>query len=264
MTYLQNLVDGKASDIIYGIKLSNENYKIALDLLKERYDDKQLLIHSHMQKLLNLKAVEDVKDTCLLRRLFDIIEIQIRSFKNLGYESDRYGPLLIPIITSKLPQELNLFISRQFECSEGWEIDQVLNILKTEITAREKTSVVSKENEIHDNNLNPISGASLTNPSSFMKCLFCDKKHKSEKCRIVTEIQVRKNILKKKKLCFVCLKPHHVSKDCKSKISCYNCKKRHHAAVCSRENPEGDASLTTVANSQGDVLLQTPKVEVKN
>ena len=104
-TYLQNLVDWKASDIIYGIKLSNENYKIALDLLKEHYDDKQLLIHSHMQKLLNLKTVEDVKDTCLLRRLFDIIEIQIRSLKNLGYESDRYRPLLIPIITSKLPQE---------------------------------------------------------------------------------------------------------------------------------------------------------------
>ena len=114
MTYLQNLVDGKASDIIYGIKLSNENYKIALDLLKERYDDKQLLIHSHMQKLLNLKTVEDVKYICLLRRLFDIIEIQIRSLKNLGYESDRYGPLLIPIIASKLLQELNLFISRQF------------------------------------------------------------------------------------------------------------------------------------------------------
>ena len=109
--------------------------------------------------------------------------------KNLGYECDRYGPLLIPMITSKLPQELNLFISRQFECSEVWEIDQVLKILKTEITAREKTSVVSKETEIHDNNLNPVSGASLTNPSSFMKCLFCDKKHKSEKCRIITEIQ---------------------------------------------------------------------------
>ena len=233
-------------------------------MLKERYDDKQLLIHSLMQKLLNLKAVEDVKDRCLLRRLFDIIEIQIRSLKNLRYESDRYGTLLIPIITSKLPQELNLFISRQFECSEGWEIDQVLKILKTEITAREKTSVVSKETEIHDNNLNPISGASLTNLSSFMKRLFCDKKHKSERCRIVTEIQARKNILKKKKLYFVCLKPHHVAKDCKSKISCYNGKKRHHAAVCSRENPEGDANLTAVANSQGDVLLQAAKVQVKN
>ena len=97
-----------------------------------------------------------------------------------------------------------------------------------------------------------------------MKCLFCDKKHESEKCHIVTEIQARKNILKKKKLCFVCLKPHHVAKDCKSKISCYNCKKRHHVAVCSHKNPEGDASSTTVANSQGDVLLQTAKVQVKN
>ena len=97
-----------------------------------------------------------------------------------------------------------------------------------------------------------------------MKCLFCDKKHKSEKCRTVTEIQARKKILKQKKLCFIYLKPHHVAKDCKSKILCYNCKKRHRAAVWSPENPEGDASLTTVANSQDDVLLQTAKVQVKN
>ena len=34
--------------------------------------------------------------------------------------------------------------------------------------------------------------------------------------------------------------------------------------MCSPENLEGDASLTTVANSQGDVLLQTAKVQVKN
>ena len=267
MSYLDSLCEGKASDIIYGLKLSNENYEIALKLLKERYDDKQLLIHSHMQKLLNLKPIENVKEICLLRKIYDIIEIQIRSLENLGYESDRYGPLLIPIITSKLPQELNLLISRQFESSESWEIDQVLKTLKTEITAREKTSVVSKENETPDDfSEKPISGASLANGATFLKCLFCDKKHKSEKCRIVTEIQARKNILKKKKLCFICLKAHHVAKDCKSKISCFNCKKRHHAAVCSPENTESDSHLTNIANSQGStsVLLQTAKVQVKN
>ena len=34
--------------------------------------------------------------------------------------------------------------------------------------------------------------------------------------------------------------------------------------MCSPENPEGDASLTTAGYSQGDVLLQTAKVQVKN
>ena len=51
MTYLKNLVEGQASNIIAGLKLWHENYVISLNLLKERYNDKQLQIYSHMQKL---------------------------------------------------------------------------------------------------------------------------------------------------------------------------------------------------------------------
>ena len=67
MTYLKNLVEGQASHIIAVLKLLHENYVISLNLLKERYNDKQLLIYSHIQKLLNLKQVEDIKDVCLLK-----------------------------------------------------------------------------------------------------------------------------------------------------------------------------------------------------
>ena len=35
--YLKNLNEGKAASVIKNIKLSNENYKLCLDLLKERY-----------------------------------------------------------------------------------------------------------------------------------------------------------------------------------------------------------------------------------
>ena len=62
MNYLKNLVGGKAATIISSIKLANENYNICLNLLKERYEDKQLMIHSHMNKLLKLENVTDVKD----------------------------------------------------------------------------------------------------------------------------------------------------------------------------------------------------------
>ena len=41
MNYLKTLVEGKAATIVSSIKLANENYKICLSLLKERYEDKQ-------------------------------------------------------------------------------------------------------------------------------------------------------------------------------------------------------------------------------
>ena len=83
--YLKNLVEGKAATIISSIKLANENYNICLNLLKERYEDKQLMIHSHMNKLLKLENITDVKDVSRLRKLFDTIDIQVQSLNNLGY-----------------------------------------------------------------------------------------------------------------------------------------------------------------------------------
>ena len=73
------------------------------------------MIHSHMSKLLKLESITDVKDISELRKLFDTIDIQVRSLNNLSYEPDRYGPLLIPIITSKIPDDLNLINSRKFD-----------------------------------------------------------------------------------------------------------------------------------------------------
>ena len=77
-----------------------------------------------MQSLLNLKKAQDNK-RCLLRKMFDVIEIPIRSLENLGYKASRYGPFLVPFITSKLSQKLNILIRKQFGSSERWEFEQV-------------------------------------------------------------------------------------------------------------------------------------------
>ena len=48
MNYLVNLVEGET---LKGLQLSNNNYKIVLKMLEERYGDEQILISSHMSKL---------------------------------------------------------------------------------------------------------------------------------------------------------------------------------------------------------------------
>ena len=48
---LKNLVERQSSNIKAGLKLSPENYVMSLNLLKESYNDKQLSIYPHMQKL---------------------------------------------------------------------------------------------------------------------------------------------------------------------------------------------------------------------
>ena len=49
-----------------------------------------------------------------------------------------YVSLLIPVLLSKIPEELTLTISRKFEDTDCWYISFVLPALKGEVLAREK------------------------------------------------------------------------------------------------------------------------------
>ena len=100
------------------------------------------MIHSYMSKLLKSENITDLKHVCGLRKLFGTIDMQVRSLENLGYEPDRQGSLLVPILTSEIPDVLHLIISKKFDSA-----DNLLYVLKTEITAQEKTVLVPKQGE---------------------------------------------------------------------------------------------------------------------
>ena len=163
------------------------------------------------------------------------MEVQIRSLKNLGEDLETYGTLLIPILMSKIPQEINLIINRRFKNDEKWDITQVINEFKSEINPREKTKLSSQPNLKDTNIYEPkISGASLATQGETYSCIFCKRtNHKSQNCRTVSNFAARKKIIRDTKRCFICLKQGHLSSQCKSKLSCFKCSERHHAAICS-------------------------------
>lgn len=77
------------------------------------------MIHSYMSKLLKSEKITDLKHVCGLRKLFDTIDMQVRSLENLGYEPDRQGSLLVPILTSEIPDVLHLIISKKFDSADN-------------------------------------------------------------------------------------------------------------------------------------------------
>ena len=100
-TYLRQYLEGPAQETIGGFKLCGENCKDALKLLKETYGNPQIIINTHIQNLINFEAVHDKDDVDSLRTLYNHLEVQIRSLKNLGEDLETYGTLLIPILMSK-------------------------------------------------------------------------------------------------------------------------------------------------------------------
>ena len=60
MNYLKSLVEGPAASAIKGLPLTSANYKMARDILEQRYGNKQLIISAHMDNLLKLPVISSV------------------------------------------------------------------------------------------------------------------------------------------------------------------------------------------------------------
>ena len=60
----------------------------------------------------------------------------MRNLKSLKIESSTYGYLLIPLLKGKIPDELNMIISRKFS-GKVWTLELVLKYFNKELQAKE-------------------------------------------------------------------------------------------------------------------------------
>ena len=97
---------------IEGRSLNNDNYAKALELLEDRYVNKQAIITAHTKDLLKLWRVETNLDVISLRRLYDDVQAQVRSLQSLGINEENYGKFLAAIIMELLPHEVQLSVNR--------------------------------------------------------------------------------------------------------------------------------------------------------
>ena len=102
LNYLMSKLSDEAKNSVSGIQLSNENYQVAVELLKKRYGDKQAVVTSHYTELINLKPAPNKPKG--LRKMYNDVEKHLRSLQALEQDTDK--DLFISMITSKLPKML--------------------------------------------------------------------------------------------------------------------------------------------------------------
>ena len=150
--YLRSLLDGPALNSITELPLTELNYKEAIEILTDRFGNKQIIISSHMEALLKLQPVNAMSNVKGIRAVLDNLEIQVRGLQSLTrIDSAQYGALLIPILMEKLPEELRLIVSREHK--DNWELTTVIKAVKNEVEARERCGMntsVEKKSPLKD------------------------------------------------------------------------------------------------------------------
>ena len=65
----------------------------------------------------------------------------MRGLESLGIKASQYGSFLIPVIMSKLPDEVKLHIAR-VSVKDVWEVEELMTAIKKEVEARELCDAV--------------------------------------------------------------------------------------------------------------------------
>ena len=232
--YLQNLLEGRAREAIAGLAITDANYSVAIDILEHRFGDKEKATAAHMEDLMSLDAVTSDTHLFELRKLYDRTESSIRSLDALGVKIDSYGVLLTPVFIKKLPPEMRLAVSRKVP-QKDWTMEKILSVLLEELEARERAALpkgkpVQKHSKDYPTTRTFVGGGQSG-------CCYCrGEDHGPVNCVRVPLVDDRKRIIREQGRCFVCLRPGHVSRNCRSSSQCGNCNGRHHTSICLKCN----------------------------
>ena len=273
--YLRSYLANDAYNCIAGLSLTNENYIQALNLLKERYGNKQKIITSHVNELLEMDVCGN--DTKTIRQFYDNIESHVRSLQGIGVDGKEYGTVLAPVIMNKMPGEFRLAISRGLSETNEWDLTKLLDLMQRELRARE-TCVSDQQDgksEFYtDSGLHVNQNKRQSSTPRKLSFTFCRGNHWSDKCGVVSDTTARKEHLRKNRLCFICLRWGHDSRDCKKTKTCFYCKGFHNSSICLQRDkkedspnvPNGSTTKTTSGHVQQNscILLQTADVTLRN
>ncbi|UYV84874.1 hypothetical protein LAZ67_X003824 [Cordylochernes scorpioides] len=251
--YLKSHLGGTALNTVEGFALSADNYEKAIKLLKDRFGREDILISRHMNNLLSMRPLKTSSDL--------------------------------------LPADLNLELNK--ELPTGYVINDLITFLERQLTAREKSfrneigtgnestskpNLVNKHPKTRFYNEKPIATASelLNSVHKSNECVFCGKdNHGSPKCDFAANISLneKRSLMKKKGVCYKCLRPSHLSKFCRNVVRCSICNMSSHLDVMctkqildrggtSKSPTVQDETLANLSTSP-DVLLPTLRVTLK-
>ncbi|GFX27200.1 DUF1758 domain-containing protein [Trichonephila clavipes] len=224
-----------------------------------------------------------------------------KDLESLGVKGESYSNLLTPILLKQIPSELVLEFNRS-QKDEGFDLSTLLWFLHWEIRSRERASEINSHKLCHyspppqdrtknkgsyflGQRMKPPPNRVHFRPHSFptplekielrsRKCLYCNKGHELDTCRSFGAHEKRE-ILRKKGCCFLCLSPGHRAMECVKRESCPICNGSHHFSICFRNRHDDDLSpkrdtdnvISTVIKTEvNSVLLQTcaALIDVKN
>lgn len=265
--FLKNSLTGDARKLIQHYDLAEANYQAAWDKLKQRYDNKNLLISSHLKNLIHHPA--QIKESAShLRSLIDSVTDSLNGLRTLGVDTVGWDPIIIYLLIEKVSKDTHSI----------WQSTQMTNELPTlvDFTAflenrfRTLEAIADKPSSSHTNpfdvapNAKPRSRSVNKQANSFTAslqsdCILCHQKHYLRACASFLRMDPKERFetAHQLKVCINCLVPGHSVNQCRNKSNCTVCDKRHHTLLHFQKNQNAPSSSNIHQQHNSNILTST-------
>ncbi|XP_063217253.1 uncharacterized protein LOC134528018 [Bacillus rossius redtenbacheri] len=236
LAYLKSALGGEPLGMIHSLSLSEANFDVAWKLLLNRYDNKRLIVSSHVEALLQAPSAS-AESARSLRQLVTVISENVSALEALGAPVDKWDMVLLPILSKRLDTKLRV----DWEMTLGQEfptLDGFITFLEKHCNAQEAVTYShskavaqgSKQRSFAPTRNIPFSKVHL---SAVQVCCICSATHPLFKCPefLTYNPHDRYSVVKKNNLCLNCLGGSHRSKNCSLTAACKHCGSKHNSLL---------------------------------
>ncbi|KAK6009512.1 hypothetical protein OSTOST_25551 [Ostertagia ostertagi] len=233
--YLTNSLKGSAALIVQGYDPSKpENYQLAVQALRRRYDRPKFthnLFHQRLEQLPASSHSASVQRDTLSQIQSFILQLN-------RYEDTTTSLALMKTILKKFPRETQLEVHKlEHRSGKTWTLPELidgLNEVIEELEKLEDCTISTSGSQLTTNTVSVNSSRSPTPEPRYdpSMCCFCNSyNHTSTRCHRYIPPANRRIIVSSLNLCWKCFKPGHPSRLC-SRGPCSRCGGEHHHLVC--------------------------------
>ncbi|KAL0839000.1 hypothetical protein ABMA28_016997 [Loxostege sticticalis] len=246
--YLKTSITGEAEQLLKNVQITNANYDKAWCTLKKRFDNKRLIVHNILHRLVAQKKLQ-IESAKSLKSLLDITMECLNSLKNLDVSTDSWDPLIVFLITQKFDNDSLRQWEEELSQLESSELPTIA-MLEKFLSKRFKVLEMIQNNAAKPVTIKEPMKSKAFHISSEIKCPFCSFGHRLFTCKEFSKLDVSKRyeFVKDKLLCFNCLAPGHSVMLCKQSTSCRRCGKKHHSLL-HLSSPLGPSSKTETSSN---------------
>ncbi|XP_063543206.1 uncharacterized protein LOC134751689 isoform X1 [Cydia strobilella] len=255
--YLRASLEGSAAVIVQSLALSSSNYKIAWQLLCDRYNNKRLLVNNHIKAIFNITPITKESSTAI-RHLIDAICKNIRALATLDEPTTHWDTLLVYIICQKLDNVTRREWEEFVPSCETITFDAIIHFLSDRAdlletmamdgperraswplaagagaaSAAHARSAVQRVKEKCFVGLDERETDTVSSPLFTYECPLCKRGHWLFECPdfLALSNQERADKVQGMKVCLNCLKPGHIAKYCR-RGPCKSCSLRHSSLI---------------------------------